>query len=111
MDKATVNQFYEDIKKYFDLTYSTTGFHPDWIQSRAEDIAEMTETWYVHADSGFVSEANGLMSYLNGYLHGMDDFNSLIASHPDEYTEAMADCKTFDDFVNWMHKEVTQNDN
>lgn len=110
MEKAKVDQFYEDIKKYFDLTYSTTGCHPDWIHCRAEDIAEMTETWYIHADSGFVSEANGLMSYLSGYLHGMDDFNSLIASHPDEYTEAMADCKTFDDFVDWIHEEVNGND-
>lgn len=110
MTKATVNQFYEDLKKYFNITYATVGCCMDWIQSRVEDIAEMTETWYVHADSGFTSEANELMSYLNGYLHGMDDFSSLIASHPDEYTEAMADCKTFDDFVDWIHKEVAQND-
>ena len=106
----TFNQFFDDLKKYFNITYETVGCSEEWIQSHVSDIAEMTETWYIHSDSKFVEEANGLLSYLNGYLHGMDDFNSYTSGDPDLYTETMRKCNTFDEFVEVFHKEVNGND-
>jgi len=103
---SMVDEFYEDLKKYFNITYATVGCSLDWIQSRVEDIAEMTETYYIHLDSKFTEEADGLDRYLCGYLHGMDDFNSCIGGNPDEYIEEMESCKTFEEFMKWLHEEV-----
>lgn len=65
----------------------------------AEDVAEMTEAWYVNHEEC-------TLSYLLGYLHGLDECDSYCDIKSDEYVERIRKQNSFDEFINWMKGEI-----
>lgn len=105
--KEKIDRFYENIKRYFNLSRDTIGVSDDWVQCIAENIAEMVEVWFMLKDD----DECETITYLTGYLDGMDVTNPYVnCNRPEFIHHAMCVCNTFEEFMDWLDKEVNGND-